>query len=530
MFKARSAYLAMLVCGAFAAFAAPASAQVAPLTVDQTCIDPANPAVSGDFAPVPTGGPWPSSPSGTRYDPLGHVIASPGPGEIQQPYGSQEFTDLTVGGEFSFNLAVSGSALPDTVWIKLMVVDYAQQKRIGFAEVPIAVCGRNEPITLDQTCIDLSNPTVSGEFAPVPTGGSWPTSPSGTRYDPQGYVAVSPNPGGNGNQTFYGTQLFTDMTGGGEFSFNLAGFGSALPDTVWVKLLVIDYSLGDWFSFAEVEIDVCAREPQPEPDTDGDGVLDTADNGPSVVNAGQENNDADAQGDACDADDDDDGVNDGGDNCQLTSNAGQENNDGDAEGDVCDADDENDGVNDDVDNCQLTSNPTQANNDLDAQGDACDADDDNDGVNDGGDNCQFTANPGQRDDDQDGIGNACDGTFDSNDGKSSGGGWLTTSDGEVNFSSSAKRVDGVMAGNCVVTVDQTKIKCLTVDGYYQSATTNRAVFVGSATQDGVTTRYRIELTDNGEAGTSDRIEITTDAGFEAAGVIGGGNLQVHRGV
>jgi len=195
-----------------------------------------------------------------------------------------------------------------------------------------------------------------------------------------------------------------------------------------------------------------------------------------------------------------------------------------------DPDTDGDGVPDSVDNCQLTSNPSQENNDLDAQGDACDADDDNDGVNDDGDNCQFTANPGQRDDDQDGIGNACDGTFDSSDGKSSGGGWLATSDGKVNFSSSAKSVDGVMAGNCTVTVGQMKIKCLTVDGYHQSATDDRAVFVGSATQDGVTTRYRIELTDNGEPGTSDHIEITTDAGFAAAGVIGDGNLQVHRGV
>ena len=193
-------------------------------------------------------------------------------------------------------------------------------------------------------------------------------------------------------------------------------------------------------------------------------------------------------------------------------------------------DTDGDGVRDTVDNCQFAANPGQENNDLDAQGDACDADDDNDTVSDVGDNCQFTANPLQRDDDGDGAGDACDGTFDSSDGKSSGGGWLATSDGTVNFSSSAKSVDGAMAGNCVVTVGQTKIKCLTVDGYFQSATNDRAVFVGSATQDGVATRYRIELTDNGEPGTSDRIEITTDAGFAAAGVLGSGNLQVHRGV
>jgi hypothetical protein len=194
------------------------------------------------------------------------------------------------------------------------------------------------------------------------------------------------------------------------------------------------------------------------------------------------------------------------------------------------AETDGDGVVDSVDNCDTVVNPGQENNDPDAQGDACDADDDNDDVNDDFDNCQLTANPEQRDDDQDGIGNACDGTFDSNDGKSSGGGWVAVLGGKVNFSSSAKRVDGVMAGNCAVTVGQMKIKCLTVDGYHQSSTNDRAVFVGSANQDGVETRYRIELTDNGEPGSSDHIEITTDAGFGVAGVIGDGNLQVHRGV
>lgn len=198
---------------------------------------------------------------------------------------------------------------------------------------------------------------------------------------------------------------------------------------------------------------------------------------------------------------------------------------------VCEPDPDTDGdaVVDSIDNCDNDVNPGQENNDLDAQGDACDADDDNDGVNDDGDNCRFAANPGQGDDDLDGIGNACDGTLNSSDGKSSGGGWLATADGRVNFSSSAKNVDGTMAGNCTVTVDQMKIKCLTVDGYFQSPTNDRAVFVGTATQDRVATRYRIELVDNGEPGTADRIAITTDAGFAAAGVIGDGNLQVHRG-
>jgi hypothetical protein len=370
-----------------------------------------------------------------------------------------------------------------------------------FAAFAVPAFAQAASITVDQAtnpgCIDPDHGAVSGTFTGMPTGFQYYPGAVAVSAHPHPGDDVVPSYGGEYSERvdsdgIDGGQLNAD--GSGTFMFNLTtSFGSNVPDTLWIKARVHDSLAtpdGDqWVPFAEVEVPVCGSDP----DTDGDGIVDSVDNCDSVINPGQENND------------------------------------GDAQGDVCDADDENDGVNDDVDNCQFTPNPSQENNDLDAQGDACDADDDNDGVNDGGDNCQFTANPGQRDDDHDGIGDACDGTFDSSDGKSSGGGWLETSDGKVNFSSSAKSVDGVLAGNCVVTVDQTKIKCLTVDGYHQSSTGDRAVFVGTATQDGVTRRYRIELTDNGEPGTSDHVEITTDAGFAAAGVIGAGNLQVHRG-
>jgi hypothetical protein len=46
------------------------------------------------------------------------------------------------------------------------------------------------------------------------------------------------------------------------------------------------------------------------PDSDSDGVPDPTDNCPNVPNAGQENNDGDADGDACDDDDDNDGLSD----------------------------------------------------------------------------------------------------------------------------------------------------------------------------------------------------------------------------
>ena len=70
-------------------------------------------------------------------------------------------------------------------------------------------------------------------------------------------------------------------------------------------------------------------------DVDLDG-RDVGDNCPSASNPAQENNEGDAQGDACDADDDNDGAPDTADNCPRSSNAGQGDADGDGIGDLCD--------------------------------------------------------------------------------------------------------------------------------------------------------------------------------------------------
>lgn len=127
-------------------------------------------------------------------------------------------------------------------------------------------------------------------------------------------------------------------------------------------------------------------------DIDGDGVSNNTDNCLVVANPGQENADADSEGDACDVDDDNDGILDGADNCPNNANFDQDDNDGDGDGDVCDEDDDDDGILDDGDNSGTDhDNPCTG-------GETADCDD----------NCPFVANADQIDTDGDLIGDACD--------------------------------------------------------------------------------------------------------------------------
>lgn len=184
-----------------------------------------------------------------------------------------------------------------------------------------------------------------------------------------------------------------------------------------------------------------------------------------------------------------------------------------------------DGVADSTDNCPDVANTDQQDNDADRRGDACDEDDDGDGVPDAADNCALSPNPGQVDDDFDGRGDACDDMLDSTAGFATGGGWLSAGGEKINFSLSAKSTDAGVGGTCTIVARRAKLTCADVKAYVR-APTGAVVIRGRGSIGGAPTDYRIVVADHGEPGRGvDSFEITTDSGFAASGVIGGGNIQ-----
>jgi len=113
-------------------------------------------------------------------------------------------------------------------------------------------------------------------------------------------------------------------------------------------------------------------------------------------------------------------------------------------------------------------------------------------------------------------------------GRATGGGMIAGAGGEasVTFGFNALSTWVTFKGNCSV-VDHAlgmRVKCLDVTSYVQSG--NHGTFRGNAEVNGTPTGYRIDVTDNGEAGSSDTFAIATDGGYTAGGILDSGNVQV----
>lgn len=126
-------------------------------------------------------------------------------------------------------------------------------------------------------------------------------------------------------------------------------------------------------------------------------------------------------------------------------------------------------------------------------------------------------------------------TFDSDDpeltaGHVTGGGYVgEVVDQWVSFGFNARSDGTDVRAQCNV-VDQatgTRVRCLTVDVFVRTAT--HATFSGEAVVNGVTTAYSIDVDDVGEPGAGgDTFKIVTGNGFTAAGVLSGGNVEIHE--
>lgn len=99
---------------------------------------------------------------------------------------------------------------------------------------------------------------------------------------------------------------------------------------------------------------------------------------------------------------------------------------------------------------------------------------------------------------------------------------------EVIFGFSAGQHNGGLKGKCLINDDNTNVmvKCLDIFAYVQVGP--HAFFYGSASINGFTQQYRMDVNDGGEGGGAiDTFSLVTSGDYVLAGTVVKGNIQVH---
>jgi hypothetical protein len=114
-------------------------------------------------------------------------------------------------------------------------------------------------------------------------------------------------------------------------------------------------------------------------------------------------------------------------------------------------------------------------------------------------------------------------------GHVTGGGYIGDVVNEwVSFGFTAKGDGTAVKAQCSVSDRSTGVQVKCLDATMLARTATHATFMGQARVDGALTGYRIDVDDLGERGAGlDTFKIQTDNGFVAAGILAGGNLQIH---
>jgi hypothetical protein len=114
-------------------------------------------------------------------------------------------------------------------------------------------------------------------------------------------------------------------------------------------------------------------------------------------------------------------------------------------------------------------------------------------------------------------------------GQVTGGGHvLSPTATDVAFGFNAKSDDKGVKGECTVVDPSGNVMVKCTDATTLVVNGNTATIFGNATVNGMATTYRIDVTDNGEPGSTDSFMIQTTSGYVAGGVLVSGNIQIHK--